>query len=67
MFEKMPDLVDLASKATVHLTMLAGRDSLDAVKLIGHLSSSSNDDIIDAIFKNDFLTFADEALHDPEF
>ena len=63
-YNQMSDLVEVATPLIVRLAMIALNADMaeDAVKVIGSLSSSANEKVIDTIFECGFLTKAEELL-----
>ena len=63
----MSDLVEVATPIIVRLPMIALNADMaeDAVKVIGSLSTSANEIVIDEIFQCGFLTTANELLSKP--
>lgn len=66
-YNQLPDLVEVAIPCLVRLTMIAltAHMSEEAIKVVGAFSFSSNEQVIDAIFQNNFLGAADELLSKP--
>ena len=63
-YNQMSDLVEVATPLIVRLAMIALNADMaeDAIKVIGSLSSSANEKVIDTIFECGFLTKAEELL-----